>query len=88
VVGLSKLARLVEAFSRRLQIQERMTRQIAQALEDNLRPKGVMVVVEATHTCMALRGVRKPGSIMVTSAISGATWKPEVRAEAMELMRV
>lgn len=86
VIGLSKLARLVEAYSRRLQIQERMTDQIADALDVNLHPKGVMVVVEATHTCMALRGVRKPGAVMVTSAIRGATWKPEVRAEAMSLL--
>ena len=86
IVGLSKLARVVEAYSRRLQIQERLTEQIAEALWVNLNPKGVMVVVQATHSCMALRGVRKPGAVMVTSAIKGATWKPEVRAEAMALM--
>lgn len=88
VVGLSKLARLVEAYSRRLQIQERMTEEIAEALWTNLNPKGVAVVVEATHTCMALRGVRKPGAVMVTSALRGVVWKPEVRAEAMSLMGV
>jgi GTP cyclohydrolase IA len=86
VVGLSKLARLVEAYSRRLQIQERMTQEIADALWKHLKPKGVMVVVEATHTCMALRGVRKPGAVMVTSAIRGKMWVPEVRAEAMSLL--
>lgn len=86
VVGVSKLARVVEAYSRRLQIQERMTKEIADALVTNLNPKGVAVVVEATHTCMALRGVRKPGSIMVTSTITGKMWEPEVRAEAMALM--
>lgn len=86
VVGLSKLARVVDAYARRLQIQERMTEQIATAIEQNLQAKGVMVVVEATHSCMALRGVRKPGAIMVTSAIKGALWKPEARAEALVLM--
>lgn len=86
VVGLSKLARVVEAYSRRLQVQERMTAQIATALEENLQPKGVMVVVEGVHTCMALRGIRKPGAVMVTSALRGVTWKPEVRAEAMSLL--
>jgi GTP cyclohydrolase IA len=86
VVGLSKLARLVEAFSRRLQIQERMTEEIADALWSHLEPRGVMVVVQATHTCMALRGVRKPGAVMFTSASRGKMWKPEVRAEAMGLL--
>jgi GTP cyclohydrolase I len=86
VVGLSKLARLVDAFAHRLQIQERLTVQIADALEDNLSPRGVMVVIEATHSCMALRGVRKPGATMVTSAIRGVAWKPEARAEAMTLL--
>jgi GTP cyclohydrolase IA len=88
VIGLSKLARVVEAYARRLQIQERLTEEVADALQDNLQPKGVAVVVEATHTCMALRGVRKPGAVMVTSAIRGVVWKPEVRAEAMTLMGV
>jgi len=86
VVGLSKLARLVEAYSRRLQIQERMTDQIAEALWEHLDPKGVAVVVEGMHTCMALRGVRKPGAVMVTSALRGVVWQAEVRAEAMALL--
>lgn len=86
VVGLSKLARLVEAYSRRLQIQERMTEEIADALWNHLQPKAVMVIVQASHTCMALRGVRKPGAVMVTSAIRGKMWEPEVRAEAMGLL--
>jgi GTP cyclohydrolase I len=86
VVGLSKLARVVEAYSRRLQVQERLTQEVADALWGNLEPKGVMVVVEATHTCMTLRGIRKPGAVMTTSAIRGRMVEPEVRAEAMSLM--
>jgi GTP cyclohydrolase I len=71
VVGLSKLARLVEGYSRRPQVQERLTTQIADALMDELRPQGAACVVEAVHTCMTVRGVRKPGSIMMTSALRG-----------------
>lgn len=71
VVGLSKLARTVEVFARRLQLQEQMTRQIADAIETNLSPKGVMVVVEAEHTCMTMRGVKKPGSKTVTTVTRG-----------------
>lgn len=71
VVGLSKLARTVEVFARRLQLQEQMTRQIADAIQKNLSPKGVMVVVEAEHTCMTMRGVKKPGSATVTTVTSG-----------------
>lgn len=71
VVGLSKLARTVEVFARRLQLQEQMTRQIADAIQKNLSPKGVMVVVEAEHTCMTMRGVKKPGSTTVTTVTSG-----------------
>lgn len=71
VVGLSKLARVVEAVARRPQVQERMTEQIAELLVDELDAKGVAVVVEATHSCMTIRGVRKPGSVCVTSAMKG-----------------
>jgi len=72
VVGISKLARLVDAFAKRLQIQERMTAQIANALNEVLQPKGVGVVIEATHDCMTTRGVRKSGVTMVTSQLLGA----------------
>jgi GTP cyclohydrolase I len=71
VIGLSKLARVVEVVARRPQVQERMTEQIANLLEDELNAKGVAVVIEAAHTCMTVRGVRKPGSICVTSAMKG-----------------
>lgn len=71
VVGLSKLARCVEVYARRLQIQERMTDQIAQAIMDHLNPKGVMVMVEAEHMCMTMRGIRKPGSKTVTVVTRG-----------------
>jgi len=72
VVGLSKLARVVEVFARRLQVQERLTEQVALALEESLRPKGVGVVVEAAHLCMMMRGVEKQNSMTVTSALRGA----------------
>jgi GTP cyclohydrolase IA len=71
VVGLSKLARLVEGFARRPQVQERLTTQIADALMEELQPQGTACVIEATHTCMTIRGAKKPGSIMVTSALRG-----------------
>ena len=72
VAGLSKLARTVEIFARRLQLQEQMTGQIADALMDYLKPKGVMVMVEAEHMCMTMRGVQKPGSKTVTTIVRGA----------------
>ena len=87
VVGLSKLARLVEVFSRRLQIQEKMTQQIADAMESVLRPKGVIVVVTAKHLCMCARGVQKQHSEMVTSAIKGQFVDPDVRSEFLALIR-
>lgn len=88
IVGLSKLARIAEIFSRRLQVQERLTQQIAQTLFDELSPVGVMVVIEAEHTCMTLRGVKKPGAITVTSAVLGGFRKdPRTRAEAMALIK-
>ncbi len=71
VVGLSKIPRIVETYARRLQVQERMTQQIADFLQDNLDPQGVGVVVEATHLCAVMRGVRKPGTVMTTSAVLG-----------------
>lgn len=71
IVGLSKLARVVEEFARRLQVQERLTSQIADLLMEKLDARGVAVLIEATHTCMTMRGVQKPGSVMVTSAIRG-----------------
>jgi len=71
IVGLSKLARAVEHFARRPQVQERLTAQIADLISKTLEPKGVAVVLEATHTCMTMRGVKKPGSVMTTSAMRG-----------------
>jgi GTP cyclohydrolase IA len=71
IVGLSKLGRVVESFARRLQVQERMTIQIADWIEENLEPRGVGVVLEAEHLCMSLRGVQKPGTMTVTSALHG-----------------
>ncbi len=71
VAGLSKLVRTVEAYSRRAQIQERLTYQIARAIEDNLGPKGVMVIIEAAHRCMSMRGVRKPGTLTMTYHCTG-----------------
>ncbi len=88
IVGLSKIARLVEMFSRRLQVQERLTTQIAQTLQEVLRPRGVAVVMEAMHLCMVMRGVEKQNSKAVTSAMLGAFRdRPETRAEFMELIK-
>jgi GTP cyclohydrolase I len=88
IVGLSKLARVAEIFSRRLQVQERLTQQIAQTLFDELQPLGVMVVIEAEHTCMTLRGVKKPGAKTVTSSVLGGFRRDaRTRAEAMSLIK-
>lgn len=87
VVGVSKLARLVEIFARRLQIQERLTAQIADALQQHLRPDGVMVVCRAKHLCMMARGIRKREPEMVTSAIRGAFKRAATRSEFMSLLR-
>jgi GTP cyclohydrolase I len=87
VTGLSKLARLVEVFARRPQVQERMTSQIADALESGLKPRGVLVVIEAEHLCMAMRGVRKPGARTMTSAVRGILREnPATRSEALSLV--
>ena len=87
VVGLSKLARLVEGYARRPQVQERLTTQIADALMEELNPMGAACVIEATHTCMTIRGARKPGSTMVTSALRGIFKEnPSSRAEILTLM--
>jgi GTP cyclohydrolase I len=84
ITGLSKLARLVDAYARRLQVQERMTTQIADTLERVLTPRGVLVVLEAEHLCMSMRGVRKPGTLTITSAVRGLFRShPATRAEAM-----
>ena len=87
ILGVSKLARLAETFARRLQLQERLTSEIANTLFQQLQPLGVMVVIEAEHTCMTLRGVKKPGAMTVTSAVLGGFRKdPRTRAEAMALI--
>ena len=87
ILGVSKLARLAETFARRLQLQERLTSEIANTLFDLLKPLGVMVVIEAEHTCMTLRGVKKSGAMTVTSAVLGGFRKdPRTRAEAMSLI--
>ncbi len=87
ITGLSKIARLVDGFARRPQVQERLTTQIADALQDALAPRGVFVVIEAEHLCMSMRGVKKPGSLTVTSAVRGLFKNnPATRAEAMSLI--
>ena len=84
ITGLSKLARVVDAYARRLQVQERMTSQIADSIERVLHPRGVLVVLEAEHLCMSMRGIRKPGSLTVTSAVRGLFRRdPRTRAEGM-----
>jgi GTP cyclohydrolase I len=88
ITGLSKLARLVDMYARRPQVQERMTSQIANALESVLEPRGVIVVIEAEHLCMSMRGVRKPGARTVTSAVRGVFRdSARTRAEAMSLVQ-
>ncbi|MFQ5645495.1 MAG: GTP cyclohydrolase I FolE [bacterium] len=88
VVGISKLVRVLELYCRRPQIQERLTTQVADALMKNLKPKGVMVIVEATHQCMTIRGVKKPHSNIVTSVVRGIfRTNPQTRAELLSLIK-
>jgi GTP cyclohydrolase I len=87
VLGVSKLARIVDCFARRLQTQERLTYQIADFIMNSLKPMGVTVVLEASHSCMTIRGIKKPGSTMVTSALRGIFKKdPRSRSEVLSLM--
>ena len=88
ITGLSKLARLVDGYARRLQVQERMTTEIADAIDKVLAPRGVLVVIEAEHLCMSMRGVKKPGTVTVTSSVRGL-FRSDVatRAEAMQFIR-
>ena len=87
ICGLSKLARLVDAFAKRPQVQERLTSQIADTLIEQLHPQGVIVVLEAEHMCMSMRGVKKPGTTTTTSAVRGAFEKSQAtRAEALSLI--
>ena len=87
LLGVSKLARIVDCFAHQMQLQERLTSQIANFIMDNLRPKGVAVVLEASHSCMTIRGIKKPGSTMVTSALRGIFKKDSrTRSEVMSLI--
>jgi len=87
VVGISKLARVVDGFAHRPQVQERLTSQIADVIQETLQPKGVAVVMTATHTCMTCRGIKKAGSLMVTSAVRGrCKADPRTRGEVMALL--
>ncbi|WP_419840948.1 GTP cyclohydrolase I FolE [Candidatus Poriferisodalis sp.] len=88
ITGLSKLARLVEAYARRPQVQERLTTQVADKLMAVLEPRGALVVVEAEHQCMSMRGVQKPGSLTITSAVRGQFRDTATRAEAMQLIGI
>jgi GTP cyclohydrolase I len=88
IVGLSKIARVVDIYSRRLQVQERLTKQIADLIETQLKPLGVLVVIEAEHMCMSMRGANKPKSLTITSAVRGSFRSSSAtRAEAMTLIR-
>ena len=88
VTGLSKLARVVDILSKRLQVQERLTTDIADIIMKKLKPKGVLVIIEAEHLCMSMRGVKKPGVLTITSAVRGVFRKNEkTRAEALALIR-
>jgi len=87
IVGLSKLPRLLEFYAKRPQLQERLTEQVAAVLEEELKPQGVMVVIEARHLCVEMRGVKKPGAVTVTSAIRGIFMEKAVREEFLDLLR-
>ena len=87
LTGLSKIARLVDGFSHRPQVQERLTTQVADALVEGLQPRGVLVMIEAEHLCMSMRGVKKPGALTITSAVRGLfKSSPATRSEAMSLI--
>jgi GTP cyclohydrolase I len=87
VCGLSKLARVVDVYAKRLQLQERLTSQIAESIVEHLKPLGVMVVIEAEHLCMSMRGINKPGTVTVTSAVRGSfATEAKTRAEALSIM--
>ena len=88
ITGLSKLARLVEAYARRPQVQERLTSQVADKLMQALDPRGALVVIEAEHLCMSMRGVQKPGSLTLTSAVHGLFLSDATRAEALQLLGI
>jgi GTP cyclohydrolase I len=87
IIGLSKIGRLVETFSRRLQIQERLTTEIAEAIIKGINPRGVLVIIEAEHMCLRIRGIKKPGAIISTSAIRGIFREETARLEALFLIR-
>ena len=88
IVGLSKLTRVLDVVSRRLQVQERLTTQVADIIMENLKPRGTMVIIEAEHFCMSIRGVKKPNTITITSAVRGLFREnPASRAEAMSLIK-
>ncbi len=87
IIGLSKMARIVEFYAKRPQLQERLTEQVVGFLQDQLNPLGAMVVVEARHLCVEMRGVKKPGAVTVTSAIRGTFYRKEVREEFLDLLR-
>ena len=87
IVGLSKMARVVEFYAKRPQLQERLTEQVVSFLEEKLQPLGAMVVIEARHLCVEMRGVKKPGAVTVTSALRGAFHKRPVREEFLDLVR-
>ena len=86
ITGLSKIARVVEIYARRLQVQERMTTQTKECIQETLNPLGVMVVIEASHLCMQMRGIEKPHALTTTSDFTGAFTRPETRAEFMNLI--
>ena len=88
ITGLSKIARVVDTLSRRLQVQERLTTEIAEIIMKKLKPKGILVIIEAEHLCMSMRGVKKPGVLTTTSAVRGIfRTSQKTRSEALELMR-
>jgi GTP cyclohydrolase IA len=87
ILGLSKFARILEFYAKRPQLQERLTEQVATFLEQELEPRGAMVVIEARHLCVEMRGAKKPGAVTVTSAIRGGFYKKEVREEFLDLLR-